>query len=700
MGKFRRSFLPVSATSVLALIAPSVFAGEARTPGGPRVPILFAPNHGQFAPEVQFQARTPGLVASVLADGLHLDLDGVELGLRFVGADGSARAEGCEPQAARAHYLSGASAARTVPTYARVRLAGVVPGVDLELFERDGRLEYDLWLAPGASAEDMVLAVDGARACGIDAEGALWAAMKGRTLRQLAPVAWQATADGGCEPVACGWQDLGGGCFGFVLGPREPDAALVIDPVLVYGSHVGGSNADGASAILVDEDGAAYVTGWARSVDFPRLGTPVGALRGKDAVVFKLAPDGRELVWATYLGGRGDDEGTAIALVTTSGEERGQVLVAGNTSSHDFPTTANALDRSASGGADGFVARLAADGSAIVFATLLGGSAEDTVTGLALTSSGQITLAGTTRSRDFPVSSASYAVEPRGARDAFLTRLDPRGERLVFSTRLGGSEDDEARGLAVDAEGCSYLTGRTESHDFPTTLGALDRDRCGTDAFVAKLSAGGRTLLYSTFLGGSGQDEGTAIAVDAERRAVVVGATQSLDFPFDAEVPPPGRKDGFAVRLSPSGNALQHATPLGGGSADEALGVALDALGTAWIVGRTRSADLPVSPDACRARLAGAADAFLVRLSDRGERLYATFLGGEGEDELCGVHADRSDTAVVVCGSSSGISLEQRGALAGKRRGPSDAFVLLFDPRTSPPSAPAPGVKAGVGLGF
>jgi hypothetical protein len=297
------------------------------------------------------------------------------------------------------------------------------------------------------------------------------------------------------------------------------------------------------------------------------------------------------------------------------------------------------------------------------------------------------------------VSSASYSTEPRGARDAFVTRLDPAGERLVFSTRLGGSADDECRGLAVDEEGSSYVAGRTQSHDFPTTLGALDRERCGVDAFVAKLSGGGRTLLYSTFVGGSGQDEATAIAVDAAKRAVVVGWTQSLDFPFDAGVTAPGRKDAFALRLSEAGNVLHHATPIGGGSSDEALGVTLDALDTAWVVGRTRSADLPPSHDAYRARHGGAADAFLVRLSEGGARLYSSFIGSAGEDELCGVHADRSGTSLVVCGTAAGIPLEQRGPLAGKRRGPSDALVLRFDPRVSAVAAPVT-AEAGVGLGF
>ncbi len=697
MGKFRHSIAPVSAALALSFAAPPLFAGEPflGDPGArlPELPVLFSANRGQCAPEVLFQARVPGATASVLADGLHLDLGGAGLRLRFLGAGTGAWAEGCEPQAARAHFLGG-TRTTSVETFGQVRLNGLAPGVDLDLHARRGRLEYDLRLAPGADVAALVLVLEGAETAWIDADGALCATVAGQTLRQPAPVAWQET-DSGPAPIACAWRALENGCFGFALGARLPGATLVIDPVLVYSSHVGGSNAEAAHATFVDEAGAVYVAGWARSTDFPGLDAPVGAQRGKEAVVFKLAPDGRELVFATYLGGRGDDEATALVV-----DRVGRVLVAGNTASDDFPTTANALDRSPSGGTDGFVARLAADGATLVFSTLLGGSAEDTLAGLALSPSGQVTVAGTTRSRDFPVSSSSYAVEPRGGRDAFVTRLDPNGERLVFSTRLGGSEDDEGRALVVDAEGCSYVTGRTQSHDFPTTLGAFDRERCGVDAFVAKLSGGGRTLLYSTFLGGSGQDEATALALDGERRALVVGWTQSSDFPFGAGVQAPGRKDGFALLLSDTGNVPVWTAPLGGGGADEALGVTIDVQGTAWVVGRTRSTDFPVSPDAHRARPSGAADAFLVRLSATGARLYASLLGAEGEDELHGVHANPAGTALALCGASTELPLEHRGPLAGKRRGPADAFVLRFDPRVSAPVTPAPALQAGLGLGF
>lgn len=680
--------LPVSAQHVEELRS---------TPTG--LPILFTANQGQCRPEVLFQARIPGLVASLLADGLQIDLGGggldAGLHLRFVGASGDARAEGLEPRAARVHFLGGERALRAAPTFARVRLDGLYPGIDLEIGERDGRLEYDLFVAPGVDERALELELTGADRVTIDEAGALCAAIGGRTFRQLAPLAWQSGPDGAREVVECSWRALPGGRFGFELGARERDAELCIDPVLVYGSYIGGSNADAASAVFLDEQGAAYVTGWARSADFPHAGGGGGAARGQDVVVFKLGPDGRELLYATYLGGRDDDQGVAIRV-----NAEGEALVAGTTHSGDFPTTENVYDREPAGGAEAFVLKLSADGSALRFATLLGGSAEDTLAGLALGEDGEITVAGTTRSRDFPVSSWSVA-SARGGRDAFVARLDPLAERLLFATRLGGSDDDEGRALAVDEEGCVYLTGRTESHDFPTTLGALDRERRGVDAFVLKLSGGGRTLLYSTLLGGSQQDEGLAIAVDSRHQAVVAGWTRSLDFPFGAGTEPRGRLDGFVVRLTEMGNALVYATPLGGAGADEALGLALDPEDAAWVVGRTRSRDLVVTGDAYQARLTGAADAFLAQVSaGDGKLLYATYLGGGGEDELCAVHCDRSGTGLALGGLSTNIPSELRGTLSGKHRGPSDAFVLRLDPRSAGPVTPPGVVQSGIGLGF
>jgi len=458
-------------------------------------------------------------------------------------------------------------------------------------------------------------------------------------------------------------------------------------PVLIHASHVGGSSSDEARDVFVDEEGCAYVVGSTRSFDFPGV-EPRSVERGRDALVFKLSPDGREVLWALCLGGRGDDEATTLAVSPT-----GEVYVSGTTASHDFPTTRNAHDRRLDGGVDGFVARLSPDGN-LRWATLLGGSAEEEVAGLALSASGQVTVAGTTRSHDFPLSAGAYRAVAGGARDAFVTRLGENGEDLVFSCTVGGGEDDEVRALAVDPEGACYLAGRTVSHDFPATLAAVDRERCGVDGFVLKLSGGGRALLWASFLGGSGQDEALGLAVDGERRVLVAGWTQSLDFPFTVGVPG-GRKDGFVVAFSSTGNALAYAVPLGGGSADEACDVSVDAAGRAWVTGRTRSADFPLARGAQRSTLGGVADGFVCELSPRGELGFTSLLGGAGEDALCGVHTDAAGRSLLLGGFALDVSRSERGPLAGPRRGPADVYLVRLDLRAAQPTTP---MQAGLGF--
>jgi hypothetical protein len=458
-------------------------------------------------------------------------------------------------------------------------------------------------------------------------------------------------------------------------------------PALVHRTHVGGSNTDGARDVCADESGATFVAGWTRSLDFPEA-APRSPEDGRDALVFKLSPDGRALEWSLALGGRGDDEAVALALTP-----EGDLVVAGTTHSPDFPTTRNAHDRTFSGGMDAWVARISASGT-LQWSTLLGGKEEDELADLALSTVGVVTVTGTTRSLDFARAEPGSVRSPTGRRDVFVARLDARGENLLFATRLGGSQDDHARALAVDADGACYVAGRTDSHDFPTTLAAVDRTKSSLDAFVLKLSGGGRSLVWSTFLGGSGQDEALGLALDGKRRALVVGWTQSSDFPFPAGTTAAGRKDGFVVAVSSSGNALEFATPLGGGSADEAVAVDVDAQGELWVVGRTRSHDFAPGLRG----LGGVADGFAVALDAQGAARHAELFGGAGEDGLGAVFCEAAGGSIVFAGSALDIVREERGELSGSSRGPSDALLVRLDPRARAPRTPDGVMRAGLGF--
>jgi hypothetical protein len=322
--------------------------------------------------------------------------------------------------------------------------------------------------------------------------------------------------------------------------------------------------------------------------------------------VAKLSADGSQLIYSTYFGGTGGQRGLSIAV-----DGPGNAYVTGYTNSTDFPT-ANALQNAFAGGnADAFVFKVNASGSALIYSTYLGGGNDrpDMGTAIAADAEGNAYVTGFTNSPDFPT---ARPMQPfRGPTDAFVTKISPDGSALIYSTHLGGGADDEAMGIAVDAAGSAYVTGHTESPDFPTTPGAFSTgcaaidaklpvgDICsGGDAFVSKLSPDGSSLVYSTYLNGSRFEVGRSIAVDAAGNAYVTGFTSSPDFPTVDPVQKRfggGDYDAFVIKLNPSGSALSYASYLGGRGEDGGYGIAVDGAGNAYVTGITNSPDFPAT---------------------------------------------------------------------------------------------------------
>jgi Beta-propeller repeat len=291
---------------------------------------------------------------------------------------------------------------------------------------------------------------------------------------------------------------------------------------LVYSTYLGGHGTDYAFGIAVDAAGSAYVAGTTGSSDFP---TTVGAFQPKcggsgtackgvaDAFVTKLDPNGSVLSYSTYLGGTGDDRGYAIAL-----DRAGNAYVTGKTSSQDFPTTPGSFQTTLKGTTNVFVAALNSTGSGLVYSTYLGGSASDQANAIAVDASGDAYVAGSTTSADFPTTPGAFQTSRLGPANAFVTQVNATGNALQYSTYLGGSNTDVAWGIKVDASGNAVAVGQTLSADFPTTPGAF-QTTCGggcltNNAFVTEINATGSTLNYSTFLGGSAEQEAFAVALE------------------------------------------------------------------------------------------------------------------------------------------------------------------------------------------
>ncbi|MCL5959451.1 MAG: SBBP repeat-containing protein [Chloroflexi bacterium] len=395
---------------------------------------------------------------------------------------------------------------------------------------------------------------------------------------------------------------------------------------LTYATFLGGAYDEYLSAIAVDSLGAAYITGYSDSPDFPItsqvLSKPV-TLGGRGAIVVKLSPSGRNLVYSTFLGATSQTAAFALAVNSS-----GQAYVAGMVAGSDFPTTPGAYAPTSSGG-DGFLVKLNAAGNGLIYSTFIPGSQSERPRGLAVDPSGVAYLVGDTNSLDFPTTPGAFSrTYSGGDYDGFLTKLRPAGSGsadLLYSSYLGGAGTERPTAVGLGPAGAVYVTGYTESPTFPTTPGSYDRTSNGRDAFVSKLNPAGSgtgDLVYSTFLGGSDADGAYAIAVDSEGAAYVAGYTSSLDFPSTSNAYDRSSDgvwgDGFLSRLNPAGTRLDYSTLIGGNREDGISGLALDVTGTAYISGDSRSLDFPTVPGSFgTVHRGGGLDAFVAKLKTK-----------------------------------------------------------------------------------
>lgn len=384
------------------------------------------------------------------------------------------------------------------------------------------------------------------------------------------------------------------------------------------------------------------------------------------------------LSYSTYLGGSGNDLAQSIAV-----DSSGNSYVTGSTTSFNFPT-ANPRQSALSGSQDAFVTKLNATGSALVYSTYLGGSGSDGGSGIAVDSSGNAYVTGSTDSTNFPTANP---LQPAlgGPRDAFVTKLNPSGSALVYSTYLGGSGIDSGADIAVDSSGNAYVTGSTGSPNFPTANPLQPTLGGGFDAFVAKLNAAGSGRLYSSYLGGSGDEFVNGIAVDSTGNAYVTGSTQSTDFPTANPLQSSfgGVRDAFVAKFNANGSTLVYSTFLGGSDDEFGSGVAVDGGGNAYVAGSTRSANFPVAGTPMQGTIGGGSDAFVTKLNASGSALvYSTFLGGSGDEPSSGIAVTSAGNAFVA-GSTSSANFPTVNPLQPGFGGSGDAFVAQLNPAGS-----------------
>jgi hypothetical protein len=606
------------------------------------------------------------------------------IGLRFLGAE--AEPEGTRQLPGRVNYLVGRDPAKWrtgLHTYGEVVYRDLWPGIDLAFRGERGTLKYEFRLAAGADVRDIRLAYRGADRVSLGRDGALGIHTPFGLLRDTRPVSYQVIA-GRRLPVESRFVLGGGGAYRFAVGRYDPRRQLVIDPGLVYSTYLGGTGNDQGSGITVDGAGSAYVTGFTASTNFP---TTVGAFDASfngganDAFVTKLNASGSALVYSTYVGGSGNDQGIGVAL-----DAAGSAYLTGFTASPNFPTTGGAFDTTFNGGAnDAFVTKLNAAGSALVYSTFLGGAGNDQGIGIgiALDGTGGASLTGITASTNFPTTGGALDTSFNGVNDAFVTKLNAAGSDLVYSTYLGGTSRDEGLGITVDAPGGAYVTGLTGGANFPTSAAAFDTSHNGRlDVFVTKLNTTGSALAYSTYLGGALDEQGLGISVDGGGSAYVTGITGSTGFPtssgaFDTSFN--GIQDAFVTKLNPAGSGLVYSTYLGGTSTDQGTGIAIDAAGSAHVTGLTSSASFPTTFGAFDTTL-GTIDAFATKLDPAGSMLaYSTYVGGSGDDRGFGIALDSVGNGYVTGRTASTDFPTTVGASDTSLNSVNDAFATKLD---------------------
>jgi uncharacterized protein (TIGR03437 family) len=661
-----------------------------------------------FAPTSRgFLARTPDYTISLAPTGLQFSDDRASrhLDVRFLHADPHAPSTPGAPLPARLNYYLGNDRSRWRTGIALFESAGfenIYPGIGVRYHAASSppasALEYDFHLAPGADPRRILIAFDSRLNLRLALDGSLAA---GDIILQKPPAAYQLLA-GHHVDIPVRIVARGRNRFSFALGAHDPHAAVVIDPVLIYSTYLGGSGTDDGYAIRVDASGSVYVAGSTSLTNFPILNAPDLAGGGGDIFVSKFDPTGK-LLFSTIIGGSASDVAYDLDL-----DASGNILVTGTTFSTNFPVQSDVFQPTGYVTGTAFALKLKPSGE-IFASTYLGGkilspqgnncpnNAYSSAFGISHDPTGNIYVVGQTCTLDFPTLQA-IGTSLEGQSACFITELTPALTSAVYSTYLGGLNFDYCNAIAVDSIGDAYVAGGTASGGLATS-GAFQTQYAGGynygDGFVAKILPLGQRLFYYTYLGGSNEDAVTRIAIDSAGDAYVTGFTQSPDFPLKNPLQPAygggadeasltccEAGDAFIAELNPAGSGLIYSTFFGGAGLDTGTGIAIDSTGNAYVAGATNSINLHVTSNALQSALGapGAQNGFIIEIAPQGTSLeYSTYLGGPMTDTIYDIAANNAGGMYVV-GSTNSFNFPVANAFQSKLLGVQNAFVAALGP--------------------
>jgi len=673
---------------LLVIVSFSALPAAAASSANPiygKIDLAFERNLGQADGRVEFLGRGSGHTVFLTQNEAVIGFTAPKTSavrMKLLGQNRHPQVEGMDRLPGSANYLTGHAQTTGIPRYKRVRYSDIYPGIDVVYHGNGQLLEYDFVVNPGADPKKIRLAFSGIRRISLDTAGDLVLTTDGDPILERKPHAYQ-TIDGIEKSVDVSYV-IFSNYVKFNIGEYDKTKPLIIDPLLVYSTYFGGSGPDQGNAITVDVEGSVYVTGVTTSADFPVASAAQSKNSGgtTDAFILKLDPTGTQIVYSTYIGGSGSDEGHSIAVDTG-----GNAHITGYTSSNDFPIVSG-FQRTRGGVLDAYVLKLNRTGNAILFSSFLGGSVDDRGYGIALDAAGNMYLTGTTSSTNFPTANPYQRNYAGGFADAFVAKIGSGGN-LIYSTYMGGLGNDNPFSIAVDGNGAAYVTGFTSSPNFPLVNALQNTYGGGTDdVFVFKLNPAGTALQYSTYIGGISSDEATRIAVDEAGSAYITGYTNSLNFPrinaYQATIAGSPDANGvwpfdaFVAKLSPDGASLTFSSYFGGSQHDSGTGIAVDRGHNVYICGYTISFDLPVA-NAVQSFIGGDRDAFLAKFDPDGDILvFSTFLGGLATDSAIGLSIDSSGNAYVT-GFTHSTNFPTANAVQETNAGTPDIFIAKLN---------------------
>lgn len=662
----------------LAVVAAAALIGHATSqaqepvdPAAALSTVRFVENCGQWNTPARFVAQTPEQRADCDLAGWNLIWPAftqagepirTTTGIAFVDPE-TPNLRAVEANDARLHFFTGPQSTwrQDVTSSFALRYEHVWNGIDVELRARDGRIVYDVFVAPHAHVDRAVFALQGVESATVADDGSLNVTTRFGVLRQSAPISWQVRPDGTREALLSHFRLLDGNRYGFTVEGRNASWPLVIDPGLSWATFFGGTKDEFGWRVLTLPGGDLLFAGVTTSDDIvppsPGQYQPVFGGGSSDVYVGRMSPDGRTLRWSTYIGGLAGEGPFDLEV-----DGNGRIYFCGGTESPDYPVTPGAYWTTWNGSAQNvYLTVLDAAGGSLVYSTWIGGSGDEWALDLEVGANGRVTLAGCTSSTDFPVTANAFQTTyGGGTEDVFVAQLDPQGQGaadLVFATYLGGSDEDgsitrifdlpvmQQADLVVDGDGTIIVFGRTLSTNFPVTTGSYDTTHGAngfSDLFVTRLSADGQSLVWSTFLGGSDEELAANVLLDESGDVLFAGATASADFPVTAnafDATHGGDQDGLVGRLSADGTTLHYASFFGGNGYDEIMQFHRDGSGTWSVIGRTQSFDFPATAGAFQVSFSGTPinDGFLARIRPESGATtlhYVTYFGSFGLDDF------------------------------------------------------------------